>query len=174
MGKKTESSNSTHKNNGLKKGDVKQKNNNANSVIHADGGNSAATTSTSTRTENAIPNPNIVLNPISEWEEPIEVPSLTLFDMHRRPRKVKTDASIRIGLPLKVLMSEFQCPICLGYMKKTAIVMECLHRFCGECIQKYLRLGKKECPSCRIHIPTRRSLRPDPTFDSIIECIYGN
>lgn len=52
--------------------------------------------------------------------------------------------------------------------------MECLHRFCGECIQKCLRLGKKECPSCRIHIPTRRSLRPDPTFDTLIQKIYGD
>eukprot|EP00593_Proboscia_inermis_P017188 CAMPEP_0171308154 /NCGR_PEP_ID=MMETSP0816-20121228/18279_1 /TAXON_ID=420281 /ORGANISM="Proboscia inermis, Strain CCAP1064/1" /LENGTH=258 /DNA_ID=CAMNT_0011790865 /DNA_START=107 /DNA_END=883 /DNA_ORIENTATION=+ len=54
------------------------------------------------------------------------------------------------------------------------IVMECLHRFCGQCIQKCLRLGKKECPSCRIHIPSRRSLRPDPNFDELIGQIYGD
>jgi len=74
---------------------------------------------------------------------------------------------------LKNLNSLFQCPICLGYMKKTFIVMECLHRFCGECIQKCLRVGKKECPSCRVHIPSRRSLRPDLSFDDVIGKVYG-
>ena len=48
-----------------------------------------------------------VVNPISEWEEPIEVPSLTLFDMHRHPRVVKTDPSVRIRLPLKVCQFQF-------------------------------------------------------------------
>lgn len=52
--------------------------------------------------------------------------------------------------------------------------MECLHRFCAECIEKCLRLGKKECPSCRVHIPSRRSLRPDPNFDKLIVKIYGD
>ena len=52
--------------------------------------------------------------------------------------------------------------------------MECLHRFCSSCIEKCIRVGKKECPSCRIHIPSRRSLRPDPKFDTLVETIYGN
>ena len=46
--------------------------------------------------------------------------------------------------------------------------------FCGECVLKCLRLGKKECPTCRIHIPSRRSLRPDPNFDKLIQKNYGN
>ncbi|KAH8045391.1 hypothetical protein JL720_16711 [Aureococcus anophagefferens] len=57
-------------------------------------------------------------------------------------------------------------------LHKTKIVMECLHRFCSECIQKCLRVGKNECPSCRIHVPSRRSLRPDPNFDALISKIY--
>lgn len=52
--------------------------------------------------------------------------------------------------------------------------MECLHRFCGDCIQKCLRMGMKECPSCRVHIPSRRSLRPDTTYDTIMEVMYGD
>ena len=115
-----------------------------------------------------------MLNPISKWEEPLEIPYLTLYDVHRKPRSVITDTNARIRMPLKALNAEFQCPICLGYMKKCAIVMECLHRFCGECVQKCLRLGKKECPTCRIHIPSRRSLRPDPNFDKLIQKNYGN
>ena len=65
----------------------------------------------------------------------------------------------RVRIPLKILSPEFHCPVCLGYINNTRIVKECLHRFCGDCIQKCLRLGKKECPQCRIHIPSRRSLR---------------
>uniref|UniRef100_A0A7S2UQJ8 RING-type E3 ubiquitin transferase n=1 Tax=Attheya septentrionalis TaxID=420275 RepID=A0A7S2UQJ8_9STRA len=114
------------------------------------------------------------LNPISKWEEQIEIQGLTLFDIHRKPRKVNRDNDAIIKIPLKVLSAEFQCPICLGYMKKTCIVMECLHRFCGECIQKCLRVGKKECPSCRVHIPSRRNLRPDHGFDNLIQNIYGD
>jgi len=37
-----------------------------------------------------------------------------------------------------------------------------------------LRLGRKECPSCRIHVPSRRSLRHDTNFDSLIHKIYPN
>mmetsp|Transcript_57082 Transcript_57082/g.98334 ORF Transcript_57082/g.98334 Transcript_57082/m.98334 type:complete len:243 (+) Transcript_57082:1-729(+) len=50
--------------------------------------------------------------------------------------------------------------------------MHCLHRFCSECIEKCLRIGRKECPSCRIHVPSRRSLRPDANFDAVIHKIY--
>jgi len=113
-------------------------------------------------------------NPISKWKEPIEVPSLTLYDVHRKPHQVVQDPYARVRMPIKTLWSEFHCPVCLGYMKKTSLVMECLHRFCGECIQKCLRVGKKECPSCRINIPSRRSLRPDPNFDKLIEDLYGD
>jgi len=118
--------------------------------------------------------PAVSWNPISDYEEPIEFTNLTLYDTHRLPLEVDHDASKRIILPLQDLTSEFQCPICLGYMKKTSIVMECLHRFCYDCIQKSLRVGRKECPSCRIHIPSRRSLRADPAFDLLIENIYGD
>jgi len=53
------------------------------------------------------------------------------------------------------------------------VVMECLHRFCGDCIEKYLRVGSNPaCPSCRVRIPTRRSLRADVNFDAIVSTIY--
>jgi len=47
-----------------------------------------------------------------------------------------------------------------------------LHRFCAGCISKSLRLGKKECPTCRVKCSSRRHLRPDPNFDGIISQIY--
>jgi hypothetical protein len=111
---------------------------------------SLATVSSSSVVSNTIPSRHFTtpsMNPISEWEEPIEIPNLTLFELYRRPRHIICDTKERIQIPAKTLHAEFCCPICLGYIKRTSIVMECLHRFCAECIEKCLRLGKKECPS---------------------------
>ena len=113
-------------------------------------------------------------NPISRYQEYVEVPGLTLFDIHRQPRCEIYNPDIRCRIQLKVLGSEFHCPICLGYIRNTRIVKECLHRFCHDCIEKCLRVGKKQCPQCRIHIPSRRSFRPDTNFDQLIQSIYGD
>ena len=113
-------------------------------------------------------------HPASQWEEPYtDHHMLTLYDLNRNPRPFK-NPNRRLTVSCKNLNSEFICPVCLGYMRKASLVMECLHRFCGECIQKCLRLGKKECPSCRIHIPSRRSLRHDPEFDMLRQHILGD
>ncbi|KAA8524343.1 hypothetical protein F0562_010766 [Nyssa sinensis] len=50
--------------------------------------------------------------------------------------------------------------------------MECMHRFCRQCIDKSMRLGNNECPACRTHCASRRSLRDDPRYDAIIESLY--
>jgi E3 ubiquitin-protein ligase RNF1/2 len=111
----------------------------------------------------------------SKWEEPPGDPYLTLWDVNRIPRTVEAmDPNQRLRLPVKVLHPDFRCPICCGYLKKTTTVMECLHRFCEECIGTSLRLAKKECPTCRIRVPSRRSLRSDKRFDELIECILGD
>ncbi|XP_038993526.1 putative E3 ubiquitin-protein ligase RING1a isoform X3 [Hibiscus syriacus] len=57
-------------------------------------------------------------------------------------------------------------------IKKTRTVMECLHRFCRECIDKSMRLGNNECPACRTHCASRRSLRDDPKYDALIAALY--
>jgi len=41
----------------------------------------------------------------------------------------------------------------------------CLHRFCHDCIQKYLRLGQKECPTCRVKVLEKRK---ESVFVSIV------
>lgn len=61
-----------------------------------------------------------------------------------------------------------ECPICLDYMEDTHISPDCLHRFCGNCIKTSLRKCNHECPSCRVHISTKRSLRADREFDEIV------
>ncbi|GLJ40082.1 hypothetical protein SUGI_0820710, partial [Cryptomeria japonica] len=73
---------------------------------------------------------------------------------------------------LSDIRKEVQCPICLGIIRKTRTVMECLHRFCRECIDKSMRLGNNECPACRTHCASRRSLRDDPKYDALIAAIY--
>ncbi|WOL15171.1 E3 ubiquitin-protein ligase [Canna indica] len=70
------------------------------------------------------------------------------------------------------IRKEVQCPICLGIIRKTRTVMECLHRFCRACIDKSMRLGNNECPACRTHCASRRSLRDDPKYDALIAAIY--
>ncbi|TVU46432.1 hypothetical protein EJB05_05969 [Eragrostis curvula] len=77
-------------------------------------------------------------------------------------------------VPVKLtdIRKEVQCPICLGIIRKTRTVMECLHRFCRECIDKSMRLGNNECPACRTHCASRRSLRDDPNYDALISALY--
>ena len=47
-------------------------------------------------------------------------------------------------------------------------------RFCAECIVTALRSGNKECPTCRKKLVSKRSLRPDPNFDQLVEKIFPN
>ena len=98
---------------------------------------------------------------------------LTLYDMHREPLPTIEDDSTS-SLPLGQFTKELQCPICLGLLSKTLTAMECLHRFCSDCVNSSLRIGKKECPVCRAPCATRRSLRPDEAFDDMIVCMYGD
>ncbi|RWW21944.1 hypothetical protein GW17_00013878 [Ensete ventricosum] len=66
-----------------------------------------------------------------------------------------------------------------GIIRKTRTVMECLHRFCRACIDKSMRLGygarhylNNECPACRTHCASRRSLRDDSNYDTLIATLY--
>ncbi|KAH9571748.1 hypothetical protein CY35_02G109800 [Sphagnum magellanicum] len=79
-----------------------------------------------------------------------------------------------ISVYLPDIRKEMQCPICLGIIRKTRTVMECLHRFCRACIDKSMRLGNNECPACRAHCASRRSLRDDPNFDNLVAALYPN
>ncbi|KAL7213033.1 hypothetical protein ACSBR2_015688 [Camellia fascicularis] len=84
------------------------------------------------------------------------------------------DTNEFVVVKLSEIRKEVQCPICLGIIRKTRTVMECLHRFCRECIDKSMRLGNNECPACRAHCASRRSLRDDPNYDALIAVLYPN
>lgn len=96
---------------------------------------------------------------------------LSLYELHRAPQEVITDAT-EIAVSPRSLHSELMCPICLDMLKKTMTTKECLHRFCNDCIITALRSGNKECPTCRKKLVSKRSLRPDPNFDLLISKIY--
>ncbi|KAL3660243.1 hypothetical protein V7S43_014773 [Phytophthora oleae] len=125
--------------------------------------------------------PNCVVSKRSKYEEIELVDDCTLFDIYRQPRAPVTDPNATKTLPVRQLNDNLTCPICLGIIKEAMVVMECLHRFCGECISTAIRQtpadggkSKSECPSCRIHIPSKRSLRPDTNFDALIKKIHPN
>lgn len=111
------------------------------------------------------------MNATSRWQEHIEIDGLTLYDIHRRPR-AQIEAGEVVQRSADSVKPYLQCPICLGIMHDPVIVMECLHRFCNSCIQKCLRIGKNECPCCKIHIPSRRSLRSDDNFKRLISKLF--
>ena len=82
-----------------------------------------------------------------------------------------TDARHLTKLPLggaETIERYLSCPVCLEIMVAPTAT-ECLHRFCAMCIETSLRLGKKECPSCRLPVATRRALRRDDNFESLVE-----
>ena len=113
------------------------------------------------------------INPNSEWEEPLEMDGFTLWDIYRPPRKVSDDqAGNAVEIEGRSLNSEFKCPICLGILRETRTVMQCLHRFCSVCIERCLRMNANECPACRTYVPSRRSLRADKNFDDLIQKVY--
>ncbi|ETP06559.1 hypothetical protein F441_17064 [Phytophthora nicotianae CJ01A1] len=118
--------------------------------------------------------PNCQISKRSKYEEIELVDDCTLFDIYRQPRAPVTDPNVTKTLSIRQLNADLTCPICLGIIKETMVVMECLHRFCGECISTAIRQSKRECPSCRIHIPSKRSLRPDTNFDALIRKIHPN
>jgi E3 ubiquitin-protein ligase RNF1/2 len=105
-------------------------------------------------------------------------PSITAIELNalveeQRPvREVLTDDTPNISVTVRDLNTYITCVVCLGIIRQCTIVLNCLHRFCSKCINDSLRFGNKECPQCRAHCPSKRNLRPDPVFDSIISLIY--
>ena len=115
-------------------------------------------------------------HPSSAWKEPAPAdyePQLTLYERHRKARPAPTGS---FKCSIQALRQEFRCVICLDYIQSARIVRECLHRFCEQCIEKALtQVGRRnECPICRVFIPSRRSLAPDPNFDLLIHRILRN
>ncbi|CAI9292750.1 unnamed protein product [Lactuca saligna] len=105
-------------------------------------------------------------------EDDVEQEEQAESDDDGSPSSSSSDKDEFVYVKLADVRKEVQCPICLGIIRKTRKVMECLHRFCRECIDKSMRLGNNECPACRAHCASRRSLRDDPNYDALIALLY--
>jgi len=95
-------------------------------------------------------------------------------DVYKAPRDMVTAANHFTRLDLggaETLDKYLSCPVCLSVMDQPTAT-ECLHRFCSGCIETALRIGKKECPSCRFPIATRRALRRDRNFEALMRTLY--
>jgi len=86
-------------------------------------------------------------------------------------RPMEQSWDVRCCVQTDLLNAELRCPICLEIMREPTAT-PCLHRFCAECIEKCLRVGKLECPSCRQPVATRRSLRKDINFGLLVRTFY--
>lgn len=74
------------------------------------------------------------------WVPASHTGGLTLYEQNRAPLAKVTDDSTTT-LMIRTLNQELTCAVCLGVIHNTRTVMECLHRFCANCISKSLRLG---------------------------------
>lgn len=93
--------------------------------------------------------------------------TLTEYEQVRSPQEISIDSELTI--PSKSLQSQITCPICKETLSQTRAAPECLHRFCGKCVDKAI---KKSCPICYKRLPSNlRSFKRDPKFDQLISII---
>lgn len=104
------------------------------------------------------------------------IPGLSTLELQFETRKKLDESSTTTVQPqaLADMRQELLCPICLDVMENV-MVAKCLHRYCKDCIDKHLRQvdQKRECPLCRIHLATNRSLRKDDAMDAIVNLLYA-
>lgn len=99
-------------------------------------------------------------------------PMLTLYDIHRRPRRVPS-GRWHCSSSIQQVWHAFRCVICWSTLRNPKLVRECLHRFCEDCIEKSLRMGRNECPVCRVFVPSKRNLASDEGCEVLIENVLG-
>lgn len=99
-------------------------------------------------------------------------PMLTLYDIHRRPRRVPS-GRWHVSSSFTQVLHSFKCVICWSTLRNPKLVRECLHRFCEDCIEKSLRLGRNECPVCRVFVPSKRNLATDEGCEVLIDNVLG-
>lgn len=63
----------------------------------------------------------------------------------------------------------FKCSICLNVLSNPYIIPECCHHFCCDCIHEYIQAGNRECPTCRVYVASRQSLRRDELFGKLMK-----
>ncbi|KAL3140935.1 hypothetical protein ABBQ32_005465 [Trebouxia sp. C0010 RCD-2024] len=80
-----------------------------------------------------------------------------------------------IAINLTDLEAETRCPVCLGVIKNARLVSGCMHRFCAECIEKWLRVCRENnCPQCRMPMQSRRDCKKDGKYDRLLRLLYDD
>ncbi|KAL4433565.1 hypothetical protein ABPG75_000006 [Micractinium tetrahymenae] len=101
-------------------------------------------------------------------EEPPRVPMEG--DARPAPRP-----GLKVMLDLNRVLEHCKCSICMGIIKNTRAVSACMHRFCKECIEAWLRTQmQNNCPHCRVKFSSKRDCKPDPNFDLLLAAMFGN
>lgn len=74
----------------------------------------------------------------------------------------------------KKLYEVLTCSFCRQIFN-TPTYLRCSHRFCKECIEKYIRKNdKKSCPVCRGELTTKRDSKADLKLISLISFAFGD
>lgn len=73
-----------------------------------------------------------------------------------------------VGTLMQSNSSNVNCQICFEPLQDTHISPDCLHRFCGSCFKKSIWHGNSECPQCRCPLSSRRTLRQDKEYDTLV------
>lgn len=110
------------------------------------------------------------------WPYSTETPDLKLHELEFKPRPLTTENSDLVYIPpvqLIELQNELNCPICLDIMTNT-VVTKCLHRYCRECIHRYLSqidYQERKCPLCKENV-NKRALKQDERMDFLISLFF--
>jgi hypothetical protein len=71
------------------------------------------------------------------------------------------------------VLHSLHCAVCLHVLDKT-VAAPCLHRFCQECVEKWVRIGRHDCPECKMHVQSRRSFKRDERIDQLISVLLAD
>ncbi|KAL4585635.1 hypothetical protein LXL04_010258 [Taraxacum kok-saghyz] len=82
------------------------------------------------------------------------------------------DNSEYISVDVDLLHELLDCPLCKEIAKKVKAIKYCLHRFCGECIDKWLENGNTECPTCKTDFVSQKALVRDHNRDKLVAVCF--
>ena len=89
------------------------------------------------------------------------------YNLERAEAEPAAPNSVWIWSEAASILRQLRCAICLGYVDR-AVTAPCMHRFCQGCIEKWLRLGRHDCPECKHPCATRRAFRRDGRIDELV------
>eukprot|EP00871_Galdieria_phlegrea_P001558 jgi/Galph1/2402/GphlegSOOS_G1068.1 len=71
-------------------------------------------------------------------------------------------------IPMHLARHFVTCPLCQGKLNKVTAITGCLHRFCENCIKKYLTTVSMSCPMCHMKLYSLRQLRADVEYGRLL------